>query len=405
MSLKTRMRITAQTVMELLATGNAEDIPSALRQIQLMIGHIEKIHDIVGDVITSENPWRIEFGPGACFGGRYVVVERMDPNKHIYRCFQSLFEDEHGAIGHDIVVKCTFTDSMGPEWMPLVSEHERRSVQAVGVDANDTPYSVELIDAGKVMTEAGTVVFYWQAFEIMGGDTKGLWKIMNGFIPPFIILRLAAQIAEALVNYHTIGIVHRDVKPQNILFAWPSHELFNAIRNMLVNFKLTDAQLAMGTVVDANVTVAGRLLGTPRYMSPEQICNPHNVSVQTDIWSLAIALYDLITGESPHNFGDTESSQSGSLTETSIVDYLGIIKDGVPKLFSAHPKAAQYPPFFVSLMDLSFSKIPSKRPTAFAWLRALQVAGNPMPADFVETPSFFEQTMSAPINTEGDDVR
>lgn len=400
MSIKEEMLLAAQTMAGLLATGDAADIPSARRQLKRLTDRISSLHDIVDEIITIDDPWNIELKAGTCFGGRYVIKERMDPKKHIHLCSQRLFEDEHGVIAHDVVVKCTFTDSMGPEGAHIVHEHERRSIQAVGLDANDTPYSVELIDAGKVTTPEGVVVFYWQAFEIMAGDAKNLSKIMEGGIPPFIILRLAAQIAEALVNYHTLGVVHRDVKPHNILFAWPSNELFGAIRRLLINFKLTDAQLAMGTAADASVTIAGSLLGTPRYMSPEQIRDPHNVSIQTDVWSLAISLYELITGESPHNFGETEGSQSASLTATSLSTYLQAILEGTPKLFSAHPKAADYSAFFVDLMDRSLNKNPHERPTSLEWLLALQIAGNPMPTDFVKAPSFLEQTLCVPPSEE-----
>jgi len=96
-------------------------------------------------------------------------------------------------------------------------------------------------------------------------------------------LRIASQIAQALEAIHSRGIVHRDVKPANILFRADG-------RPVLVDFGL-----ARDMTVNSTLTVAGQFLATPRYMSPEQ-CLGRAVDARSDLYSLGAVLYEMITG-------------------------------------------------------------------------------------------------------------
>lgn len=94
---------------------------------------------------------------------------------------------------------------------------------------------------------------------------------------------LAAQAAEGLEHAHRIGVVHRDVKPSNLMLDADGH------------LWITDFGLAM-TQTDVNLTMTGDLLGTLRYMSPEQVQTKHGVlDHRTDIYSLGLTLYELLT--------------------------------------------------------------------------------------------------------------
>ena len=96
-------------------------------------------------------------------------------------------------------------------------------------------------------------------------------------------LRTASQIARALDAIHSYGIVHRDLKPANILFR-PNG------RPVIVDFGL-----AKDLATISNLTVAGQLLATPRYMSPEQ-CLGHPVDARSDLYSLGAIFYEMLTG-------------------------------------------------------------------------------------------------------------
>jgi serine/threonine-protein kinase PpkA len=97
-------------------------------------------------------------------------------------------------------------------------------------------------------------------------------------------LRLTQQIAKALDVIHSRGIVHRDLKPSNILFRADG-------RPVIVDFGL-----AKDLGVNSTLTIAGKLLATPRYMSPEQ-CMGKEVDTRSDLYSLGVVVYEMLTGK------------------------------------------------------------------------------------------------------------
>ena len=108
-------------------------------------------------------------------------------------------------------------------------------------------------------------------------------RMRSGIAPPEA-LRLVGQIAQALEPIHALGIVHRDLKPANILFRPDG-------RPVIVDFGL-----AKDTAATFTLTIAGQLLATPRYMSPEQCLN-RPVDARSDLYSLGVIFYEMLTGE------------------------------------------------------------------------------------------------------------
>ncbi len=106
-----------------------------------------------------------------------------------------------------------------------------------------------------------------------------------------VALRITSQIARALDAIHARGIVHRDLKPANILFRADG-------RPVIVDFGL-----AKDLAVNSTLTVAGQLLATPRYMSPEQ-CVGNPVDARSDLYSLGAVFYEMLTG---HKLFESES--------------------------------------------------------------------------------------------------
>jgi formylglycine-generating enzyme required for sulfatase activity len=101
--------------------------------------------------------------------------------------------------------------------------------------------------------------------------------------------RIVQQVALALAAAHARGLVHRDIKPSNILLE------ADAARAKLTDFGLARATEAVGV----STSQSGRIVGTPAYMSPEQIITPDQIDGRSDVYSLGVVLYELLTGERP----------------------------------------------------------------------------------------------------------
>ena len=130
--------------------------------------------------------------------------------------------------------------------------------------------------------------------EYMPGGTLKDRIIEHGAMSVSDAISIATQIAEALAIAHFHGVIHRDVKPDNILFAADGTP------------KLSDlgvAKLIKGGG-DGTETMQGVIIGTPAYMAPEQILDSSHIDERADIYSLGVALYEMLTGKRP-NHGST----------------------------------------------------------------------------------------------------
>ncbi|MCS7270371.1 MAG: protein kinase [Gemmataceae bacterium] len=123
--------------------------------------------------------------------------------------------------------------------------------------------------------------------EYVDGESVGQRLQRRGPFDEQEAIRLIAQVCEGLHRAHKQGLVHRDVKPDNILITREGQA------------KLTDLGLVKDIEADLNLTRTGRGLGTPHYMAPEQFRNAKNVDVRSDIYSLGATLYAMVTGVTP----------------------------------------------------------------------------------------------------------
>jgi serine/threonine-protein kinase len=117
------------------------------------------------------------------------------------------------------------------------------------------------------------------------------------------VLDIAVQVASALTVAHAAGIVHRDIKPENIVVRSDGYiKVLDFGLAKLMEPQATDLVAAPGAKV---TTDTGTMMGTSRYMSPEQV-RGLAVDARTDIWSLGVMIYEMVTGEAPFN-GETTS--------------------------------------------------------------------------------------------------
>jgi eukaryotic-like serine/threonine-protein kinase len=145
----------------------------------------------------------------------------------------------------------------------------------------DHPNIVRAIDYGDTGDQPYLVM------EFVEGESLGQKIERDGRMSEAEAIRVIAQVAQGLHRAHKQNLVHRDVKPDNIL-----------VRPDGVA-KLADLGLVKETDTDLNLTKTGRGLGTPHFMAPEQFRNAKNADIRCDIYSLGATLYQMVTGELP----------------------------------------------------------------------------------------------------------
>lgn len=155
-----------------------------------------------------------------------------------------------------------------------------REARAAG--ALNHQHIATIYDAGEAQGTA------YIAMELVDGQPLDALLAAQGRLPYERVLLLARQLAEALAYAHKAGIVHRDVKPSNILVSADTRSI------KLVDFGV--ARVGAGDAGQLGRTHAGQLIGTPRYMSPEQALGLP-VDHRSDLFSLGVVLYEMMTGK------------------------------------------------------------------------------------------------------------
>jgi hypothetical protein len=185
-------------------------------------------------------------------------------------------------------------------------------------------------------------------------------------------LAIAEPILEALQQAHAHGLVHRDLKPDNIVIEAGSG------RPLLVDFGIVKNLEA-----PADITETGYIVGTPLYMSPEQALGSHKVDSRSDIYAMGAVLFHLLTGTPPFPGEDSQEIVGRHIREPLPVGSLS--RDGIP-------------PWLARIVVRCLAKHPDDRyPTARALLEALRAGRAAAPAGVVlasETPS------PAPVTVE-----
>jgi serine/threonine-protein kinase len=206
---------------------------------------------------------------GTLIGERYRLEEKIGSGgmSSVYRAFDPMLERwvaiklMHRDISHD----------------PDQLERFRREARTVA--QLNHPHVVTVIDAGE---DDGAPYI---VFEYVEGETLKERIRRLGRLPVSEAVAYAIEIGRALEAAHASKLVHRDVKPQNVLIDRDGRA------------KVTDFGIARSLEAQG-LTATGRVLGTTDYVSPEQALG-HEVTGQSDIYSLGIVLYEMLTGETP----------------------------------------------------------------------------------------------------------
>ena len=187
-----------------------------------------------------------------------------------------------------------------------------RFLREIGVLARLThPHILPILDSGA----AHGVVYYVMPF--VAGESLRSRLEREGQLPVEDALRIGEQLLEALAQAHASGVIHRDVKPENILL---SHG-----QVLLADFGIARA---VDSAAAEGLTATGLSIGTPAYMSPEQATGSRTVDRRSDLYSAACVIYEMLGGEPPFTGATPQAILARRLSQA--VPSLGILRENLP---------------------------------------------------------------------------
>jgi serine/threonine protein kinase len=207
-------------------------------------------------------------------GGRYRIFRRLATGG-----MASVYAAKHVQLGRQLVVKVLLGHlARDPEMRERFKREAEASAQLFH------PHICSILDYGELETTVYLVMPY------MAGGSLADLIVRGGTVPPSVAASVCAQVSIALDYAHRHGIVHRDVKPDNILFDEDGNAL-------ITDFGIATARFHQ------RLTMTGRAMGTPHYMSPEQAMGKL-VDGRSDIYAIGILLYESLTGVPPFDGAD-----------------------------------------------------------------------------------------------------
>jgi serine/threonine protein kinase len=252
--------------------------------------------------------WRVE--PGTLLSDEIRLVAPIAEG-----AMGTIWKADHLRLGVPVAVK--FIHAALAEEAPAIVERFEREAKAVAQLTNT--HVVRILDFG--LTSQGVP---FMAMELLQGQTLAAWLERAGHAGIQDTVRIVTQIASALDEAHSLGLVHRDVKPDNI-FVLEADEM---------RVKLLDFGVAKHTLMSRRLTFHGVMVGTPHYMSPEQIENATEVDARTDLWSLAAVSYECLSGELPFT-GETLGDVTKAVREGVFQPITELLPAGAPAALDA----------------------------------------------------------------------
>lgn len=210
--------------------------------------------------------------------GRFKIIRQLG-----YGGFARVFLAHDEKINRQVALKVPNLTAMAS-----VEARERFAREAHAAGILSHPNIIAVYENGNI----GPVSYI--AYEYCDGPTLSEWFVEKSkSISAADAASIVARLADAVEHAHQRGIIHRDLKPANVLLEVGQGSEANRVR-------ITDFGLAKSVkATESVVTTEGAIVGTPAYMSPEQARGSNELGAATDIYSLAVILYELLTGKLP----------------------------------------------------------------------------------------------------------
>ena len=267
-------------------------------------GQLPGLQESTGDTLSFARPEGSELivSPaeqtdallGTVYANRYRILELLGTGGS-----SLVFRVEHMLLGSQLALKILRADR------ETDAQRERFLREARVISQLRHPGIVPLREFGALPTGE-----LYLAMELCDGPSLRDQLRASGPFEPARAVDIMCQILEALSEAHALGVFHRDLKPENIVFTDPDLR-----RVAILDFGLaTRGEVPVGP----SLTLAGTMIGTPLYMSPEQVLGSP-VGAASDTFSLGVVLYELLTGSLPHNGESIQEVVRAILVEPTLL--------------------------------------------------------------------------------------
>jgi len=238
----------------------------------------------MSEIAPDSAPASPTLAAGAVVGGKYRLVEELGVG-----AMGTVWSATHQTLGHQVAIKFLLRSIMASDDARNRFDREARLAARLGEASR---HITRVIDHGVTEDRVPYLVM-----ELLRGEALSTRLKRDRRIPLQLTARIVQQLSRALHVAHSAGVIHRDLKPANIFLCTPE-------QGDEVYVKLLDFGIAKATSEsDDETTGQGQILGTPSYMSPEQILNDRPVDVRADLWAVAAVVYRMVVGRSPFGNG------------------------------------------------------------------------------------------------------
>lgn len=264
--------------------------------------------------VTRWQAQQLLLGRSRFFLGRYKLVEAIGKGG-----MGTVFKAEQPALGRTVALKV-----MSPELMSNQDAVTRFQREILAVGALNHPNIIVAHDADSVGDT------YFLVMECVEGRNLKQWITHQSPLPLSWCCDVGRQVADGLQHAHEMGMVHRDIKPTNVLIVGEKVDepltvkiLDMGLARFAVHSQIEDASddFSLSPVAEgsqnASITMAGQIMGSPLYIAPEQAQNSKTVDIRADIYGLGATLFELLAGEPAFRRDDIMTTVRAKLIEAA----------------------------------------------------------------------------------------